>query len=259
MTSFSQILAVIPARYESTRFPGKPLADIYGKPMIQHVWERVCAVLPTEQVIVATDDARIYSVVESFGAIAAMTKSTHESGTDRVWEVASNRPEFDWVLNVQGDEPFLPTDHIQKLCQASETASYSDADILTLVTPITDVEEWQNPNSVKAVLGQNKQALYFSRAAIPFNRNAPKQLPAQTYRHLGLYLYRRQALQTITDACPHPLEYTEKLEQLRALALGFCIQADVVENTPTGIDTPEDLHLLLNQTPSASCHSVKAK
>lgn len=243
-TQYPKILAVIPARYASTRFPGKPLVDIHGKPMIQHVWERVSQLAAINRVIIATDDPRIQEAAERFGAEVRMTSPDHPSGTDRMWEVASNLPEYDWVLNVQGDEPFINPQHLETTLEAIQ--KYSDAAIITLVTSIEDLESWQDPNLVKAVLTANGRALYFSRLPVPYHRDAPDQLPSQVYRHIGIYLYRREALEHFTKLPPSPLELTEKLEQLRALEAGMLIYAVLVSEAPVGIDTPADLVRILD-------------
>ena len=232
------ILAVIPARYASTRFPGKPLVDIQGKPMLQHVWERVRQVKSIARVIVATDDARIEAAAHQFGAEVQLTSEEHPSGTDRIWEVTHSLPDYDWILNVQGDEPFINPEHLSQAIAAITT--HPTADIITLVTPLTNAEDWQNPNIVKAVLTEQGRALYFSRAAIPYHRDEPGH-PQSVFRHLGLYLYRRAALSKFTQLPPSPLENLEKLEQLRALEAGMSIYAVVVDKAPIGIDTPEDL------------------
>ena len=237
-----KVLAVIPARYASTRFPGKPLVDIQGKPMIQHVWERVRGVPAIERVLIATDDPRIVQAAQGFGAEVMMTSPAHLSGTDRMWEVAQTLPEFEWVLNVQGDEPFINPAHLQAALDGIQR--FPAADIITLVTPIHTVHDWQEPNLVKAVLTAQGQALYFSRAPVPFHRDAPEDasaLPQGAYRHIGIYLYRRTALDRFTQLPPSPLEQLEKLEQLRALEAGMTIYAAVVSEAPVGVDTPADL------------------
>jgi 3-deoxy-manno-octulosonate cytidylyltransferase (CMP-KDO synthetase) len=233
-----RVLAIIPARYASTRFPGKPLVEIQGKPMIQHVWERVRLVPAIGRVVVATDDTRIQQAAEGFGAEVRLTSAEHPSGTDRAWEVASGLPEYDWVLNVQGDEPFINPAHLEAAIAA--IAQHPQADIITLVTPLADVEAWRNPNIVKAVLAQNGRTLYFSRSPVPFNRDEP-EVPAQVFRHIGLYLYRRSALEQFTQLPPSTLESIEKLEQLRALEAGMKLFGILVSEAPIGIDTPEDL------------------
>lgn len=237
-----RILAVIPARYASTRFPGKPLADIAGKSMIQHVWERVQEAQGIDCAIIATDDERIQQAAQAFHASVCMTSPHHASGTDRLWEVAHTLPEFTRVLNVQGDEPFIQPSHLEAAIQAIPETK---ADIITLVTPLHDAEQWHDPNLVKAVLSQTGQALYFSRAAIPYHREKPDS-PKHVYRHLGLYLYRRNALERFTQLPVSPLESLEKLEQLRALEAGMTIHAVVVDQAPIGVDTPDDLIRILD-------------
>lgn len=242
------VLAVIPARYASTRFPGKPLVDIGGKPMIRHVWERVWQARGIADVVIATDDERIRQAALAFGAKVRMTSPAHPSGTDRVWEVAADLPQYTWILNVQGDEPRIDPAHLTALVETPPR--FPDADIVTLVSPL-DVQDgsdlatreaWRDPNVVKAVLSGGR-ALYFSRASIPWNREDPAQ-PKGAYRHIGLYLYRREALARLTSLPPSPLEEIEKLEQLRALEAGMSIYAVPVDRAPVGIDTPEDLRLL---------------
>ncbi len=243
MPSSNPVLAVIPARYASVRFPGKPLVDIDGKPMIQHVWERVSQVSAITRVIIATDDDRIFSTASTFGAEAMMTDANHASGTDRIWEVARELTDYTMILNVQGDEPFLDQRH---LTQIITLAQNTPADLYTLVTPIQSQHEFENPNAVKAVLADNGRALYFSRSPVPYVRDGEQNITWQgAYRHLGLYLYRRDCLKRFVSLPPSKLEMTEKLEQLRALEAGMTIWAAVVEHAPMGIDTPEDLaHVL---------------
>lgn len=174
-----------------------------------------------------------------------MTLANHPSGTDRIWEVASSLADYDLILNVQGDEPFIDSEQLSEILKA---ATETPADIYTLVTPIRSLEEFENPNAVKAVITETGRALYFSRAAIPYPRDANARDAWQgTYRHLGLYLYRREALARFVQLPPSPLELTEKLEQLRALEAGMSIQALVVAHAPVGIDTPEDLAQVLAQ------------
>lgn len=247
--AFPKTLAVIPARYASTRFPGKPLVLIDGKPMIQHVWERTRRVPLIDRVIVATDDTRILDAVEAFGGEARMTSPQHPSGTDRVWEVAATLPEYDLILNVQGDEPNLNPDHLEQVIAAM--AQTPEAAIYTLVSPLdptTDPEAWANPNIVKAVLTATYRALYFSRSPIPFLRE-PLDTAPPCYRHAGLYLYRRNVLEQLTQLPPSPLELTEKLEQLRALETGFPLYAWVADQVSAGVDTPGDLDRLVRQAP----------
>lgn len=208
--------------------------------MIWHVWERVRQTSGIARTIIATDDERIRDVAEQFGAEVCMTSSQHPSGTDRLWEVAQTFPEsqFPWVLNVQGDEPFIEPRYLQ--AALAGRAHHPQADILTLVTPLTENQAWQDANIVKVVLSARSQALYFSRAPIPYHRDCPEQ-PKNVLRHLGLYLYRRQALKTFVSLPVSPLEALEKLEQLRALEAGLSIYAVIVDKAPLGVDTPDDL------------------
>jgi 3-deoxy-manno-octulosonate cytidylyltransferase (CMP-KDO synthetase) len=238
-------IAVIPARYASSRFPGKPLALIQGKPMIQHVWERVSQVASIDRVIVATDDERIVEAVRQIGAEVQLTDPNHPSGTDRVWEVAKAIDDAELIVNVQGDEPFIESDAVEAALNCLMTRP--QADIATLVTPIADEAEWLDPNAVKAVLSADGQALYFSRAPIPFNRKAggTGYVPGQGFRHLGLYVYRREALARWTSLPPSPLEQSEQLEQLRALEAGMRFDAVCIPAAPIGVDTPADLERLL--------------
>jgi len=238
---------VIPARYASERLPGKPLVDIAGRPMIQHVWERAHGAGATE-VIVATDDERIVAACEGFGARALMTSASHVSGTDRIAELAQRLAwdEDEIVVNVQGDEPLIPTATITQV--AGLLAGQPDADMATLCTPIHDLADHLNPNVVKVVMREDGAALYFSRAPIPWHRDgALEGLASQTrhgdsLRHLGIYAYRSGALARLSAAPPCPLENIERLEQLRALWLGMTILADVAVEVPGhGVDTPEQL------------------
>jgi 3-deoxy-manno-octulosonate cytidylyltransferase (CMP-KDO synthetase) len=251
------VLAVIPARYASTRFPGKPLVEIAGKPMIQHVWERVRRSPSVNHVVIATDDVRIEEAAQTFGAQVCMTSSEHPSGTDRLWEAAENCPDYTWILNVQGDEPFIEPAHLETLLALRQGLQDCAPDILTLVTPFQSVADWENPNMVKAILSPlqtlNKaelayRALYFSRSPMPYNRDRvlnpgcdDEMPPNHAFRHLGLYLYRRSALQKFVSLPPSRLEELERLEQLRALEAGLSIYAATVSKAPIGVDTPEDL------------------
>lgn len=238
---------VIPARYASTRLPGKPLLDIAGKPMIQHVYERAIQ-SSADQVIIATDDSRIAEVAASFNARVCMTDAGHESGTDRLQEVVSQLGLDDQhiVVNVQGDEPLIPPAVIDQV--AVNLAANSNAGIATLVEAIDDIEDVFNPNAVKAVMDNNGRALYFSRAPLPWARDEfsadTKTLPNATnyYRHIGIYAYRVQFLHQFVQWPPGLLEQTEKLEQLRAMENGVDIHiAEASEAIPAGIDTQSDL------------------
>ncbi|MEL6589666.1 MAG: 3-deoxy-manno-octulosonate cytidylyltransferase [Bacteroidota bacterium] len=238
-------LAIIPARYASTRFPGKPLVDIRGKSMIQRVYERCEEAAKVDAVGVATDDARIYQHVESFGGQVWMTDESHRSGTDRVAEVAAKMDGFDYVLNVQGDEPFINPNQIDLLV---ETLQSSEASIATLVCAFREAADLHNPNRVKVVRNQKGEALYFSRAVIPPLRGTPESewLQAHTYfQHIGLYAFRREVLPALSQLPPHPLELAESLEQLRWLANGWQIQCALGEEAGLAVDSPEDLARLL--------------
>lgn len=237
---------VIPARYASTRLPGKPLRLLAGKPMVQHVHERAMAA-GAREVVIATDDARIVEACRSFGADVALTDPAHPSGTDRLAEVARQRgwSDEEIVVNVQGDEPLLPSANVAQA--AALLAADAGAAIATLGTPIRSLHEFLDPNVVKVVSAANGRALYFSRAPIPWSRDtAPAGLASQTawgkaLRHVGLYAYRCGALRQLAAWSPSPLELAEKLEQLRALENGLAIAVAVAREVPgPGVDTEED-------------------
>jgi 3-deoxy-manno-octulosonate cytidylyltransferase (CMP-KDO synthetase) len=235
-------LIIIPARYASTRFPGKPLAIIDGKPMIQHVFERCREVC--DQVVVATDDERIAAAVTSFGGEFVFTSVNHQSGTDRCAEAAlmlSYKYDFDIVINVQGDEPFIATEQIQSIIGCFDDPA---TEIATLIAPIGLPEMLFNPNKVKVVRAADGFALYFSRSPIPFFRDLPEvEWLNQTdyFLHIGMYAFRPEILQAITLLEPSALEKAEKLEQLRWLENGYRIKTEVTLKENIGIDTPEDL------------------
>lgn len=246
MTSFS---VIIPARYASTRLPGKPLADIAGRPMIQHVCERARA-SGAARVIVATDDARVEEACRRFGADVTMTSAEHVSGTDRINEVISGLRVDDnhVVVNVQGDEPLMPPENIR---QVAELASLPKTDFATLHVPINTVEEFTDPNVVKLIADAEGRAISFSRAPIPWPRDAALDAhsrPASfsgAVRHLGIYAYRVNALRRFSSAPACELEEIEKLEQLRALWMGMTIRTAVAARVPArGVDTPEDLDIV---------------
>lgn len=240
-------LAIIPARYASTRFPGKPLALLCGKPVIQWVWERVSAVGAVTEAVVATDDRRILEAVESIGGRAMMTSDCHRSGTDRCGEVlkaleAEGR-RYDVVVNVQGDEPFVEARQLESLL---ENFASPETEIASLMTPIKDWEELQSPNNVKVVCNLWHEALYFSRQPIPHLRGADqKEWPARQtyYKHVGIYAFRAEVLKRVVALPPSALEDSESLEQLRWLDNGYRIRMSVTDHTNIGIDTPEDLAL----------------
>jgi 3-deoxy-manno-octulosonate cytidylyltransferase (CMP-KDO synthetase) len=229
-----KIIGIIPARYSATRLPGKPLADICGKPLIQYVYEQARKSKLLEDVIVATDDERILKAVEGFGGKAVMTSPTHPSGTDRCAEVA-RQIDCDFVINIQGDEPLIPPQVIDKVAEA---LMESDEEIpMTSAATLANKEERENSNVVKVVTDQKGIALYFSRSPIPFYRNQV----APTLRHIGIYGYRKDFLLKFVSLPQTPLEKTESLEQLRALEHGFKIKIVLVDYSPVGVDTPEDL------------------
>ena len=238
---------VIPARYASTRLPAKPLKEIAGKPMIQHVYERACESL-ARQVIIATDDARIEAVAKSFGAQVCMTSVDHTSGTDRLHEVVASLglADDEIVVNVQGDEPLIPAEVINQVAQ--NLASMQNASMATLSEPIHSLSDFRNPNIVKVVADSEGRALYFSRAPIPWPRDhfaksdtdLPENFPAQ--RHIGIYAYRVGLLHKFVSWQVAPLERLESLEQLRVMWNGHLIHiADAVVPVPGGVDTEEDL------------------
>lgn len=250
------VIAVIPARYGSSRYPGKPLLKATGKYLIEHVVDQVRQARQVQEVIVATDDQRILHAVQSFGAKAVLTSTTHCSGTDRIAEVAG-RPEFahyQYFVNVQGDEPEIPPQTIDDLARLISSPAVAKADMapglpppemVTAAVRITDPAAINNPNVVKVVVDALGRALYFSRSAIPYHRvdgaAAPAYDAAMVYRqHLGIYAYRRDFLLRLAGHPPCPLEEWEKLEQLRALFMGANILVHDVPCAPHGIDTPAD-------------------
>ena len=232
------VVAIIPARYGSTRFPGKPLARIGAKPMIQHVYESTAAAGLLDRTVVATDDARILDTVRNFGGEAVMTSKDHLSGTDRLAEVAGGL-QAEWIVNVQGDLPFVQAETIRSCveCLVRDPA----VPMATARTPITSEGEFLNRNVVKVVTDREGFALYFSRAPIPFHRERPGEPARWGHRHLGIYVYRRDFLLRIAAMPAVELELTEGLEQLRALHHGFRIRVADVEETGVEVDTPEDL------------------
>lgn len=238
-----KFLALIPARYASSRFPGKPLAIIGGKPMIQRVYERASAIF--EHCYVATDDSRIEEAVVAFGGKVVMTGTHHRSGTDRCYEAMQKVGEqFDVVVNIQGDEPFIA---VEQLIQLQSCFQDPTTDIATLVKPFAADEDIFNPNSPKVVLSTDGFALYFSRSVIPYIRGTePSQWQSnhQYYKHIGLYAYRCRVLREITSLAPGRLETAESLEQLRWIENGYRIKTAVTNIASYGIDTPEDLATL---------------
>lgn len=232
------VAAIIPARYASTRFPGKPLASQTGKPLIQHVYEAVRGARRVDRVLVATDDVRIAEAVRAFGGEAVMTRADHPSGTDRVAEVAG-KLDVDLVINVQGDEPDMDPSSIDTLVELMRAKP--DAAMGSLACRFKRAEDVLNPACVKVVLDANGYALYFSRSVIPYPRDAAGRVgsPGNWLLHLGIYAYRPDFLVRLTQMPPAELERVERLEQLRALYAGARIAMAVVPHESTGIDTPE--------------------
>ena len=240
MEKDKKVLCIIPARYNSSRFPGKPLADIGGKSMIRRVYEQAMACTVLDRVVVATDDTRILQHVEAFGADALLTRSNHISGTDRCAEVAALMPEYAVCINIQGDEPFLNPAQIERIALPLLEGR---AEISTLAKAIQDQAALQNPNIVKVVFNKNGHALYFSRSPIPYLRDIAEQDWASNqahYRHLGLYGFQRDTLLEIASLPPSTLEQWEALEQLRWLENGKSIFVALTDEEAIGIDTPED-------------------
>ncbi len=244
-----KILGVIPARYGSSRFPGKPMANILGKSMIQRVYEQAKKCLLLDELIVATDDERIVACVNSFSGNVMMTPVTLESGTERCYEAIKKLPEnaeFDVVINIQGDEPFIDPQQISQLagCFISEKVT-----IGTLVKKITQQDDLFNPNVVKVVFDKHYQALYFSRHPVPYHRGtepADWMNGTNYYKHIGIYGYRTRVLKSITQLPVSPLEKAESLEQLRWLENGYPIHVMVTDHESIAIDTPEDLSKITN-------------
>lgn len=238
-----KFLGIIPARYASTRFPGKPLAILGGKTVIQRVYEQVAGIL--DDAYVATDDERIEATVKAFGGKVVMTSPLHKSGTDRCYEAFTKiEGHFDVVVNIQGDEPFIQQSQLEAIKACFDDSS---TQIATLVKPFSSddsFEALENVNSPKVVLNKNRNAMYFSRSVIPYQRNAEKNewLKEHTYyKHIGLYAYRTEVLKEITNLPQSPLELAESLEQLRWLENGYSIKAGITSVETIGIDTPQDL------------------
>lgn len=236
-----KVVAVIPARYASTRFPGKPLVEIGGKPMIQRTFERVSQLKGWYKIIIATDDQRIFDFAKSIGAEVMMTQENHVSGTDRCAEVLRNLNEpIDYVVNIQGDEPFIDPNQLEEI--TSEFGS--NAPILTLIKEIKDDATLFNINTPKVVIDEHGFAMYFSRQTIPYLRGIPQEdwLKKHRYfKHIGLYAYRADVLLELSNLKPSPLELAESLEQLRWLQNGYHIKTIETQYETIGIDHPEDL------------------
>ena len=239
-----KVLGIIPSRYESTRFPGKSLVDIMGKTMIQRVYEQAKKSKKLDDLVVATDDQRIFAEVKRFGGSVVMTAKHHKNGTERCLEVAQSlNPQF--VVNIQGDEPFIHPDQIDSLCTVIST----DTDLVTLIKRIKDPEDLENSNLVKVVTSLDDHALYFSRSPIPFDRSLIKAptLPMNKifWKHIGIYAYRTEVLSQLVKLKESALEKMESLEQLRWLENGYKIKTAETHFESMGIDTPEDLDHLI--------------
>ena len=235
-----KFIAIIPARYASTRFPGKPLAMLGGKPVIQRVYEQVTRVLP--EAWVATDDERIRQAVDAFGGHVVMTRANHKSGTDRIEEAAEKiNTDADVIVNIQGDEPFIQPAQIEEVCRQFDDPT---TQIATLGKPFTTMDAVDNPNSPKIVTDVRGFALYFSRSVIPFVRGEEHATWLDHFpylKHLGIYAYRRDVLREVTQMPQSPLEKAESLEQLRWLQNGYRIRVGLTDVETVGIDTPADL------------------
>lgn len=233
------VLAVIPARFASTRLPGKPLVPLGGKPMIERVWERVRQAASVSAVLVATDDERIRDAVQAFGGQAVMTRSDHRTGTERIAEVAAARKDVEIFVNVQGDEPLIDPAAIDQAVEAIQ--SDSEVNISTLAVPIGNPADIMDPNVVKVVVDFDGNALYFSRAPIPWVRDRGGPVHAQHLKHLGLYAFRRDALLEFATFPQGDLERVEQLEQLRWLENGYRIRVAETEHDSVSVDVPEDV------------------
>ena len=235
----TKIIGIVPARWGSSRFPGKPLHMICGKPLIQHVWERCQETKRLDSTIIATDDDRIAEAATGFGAEICMTASDHPSGTDRIAEVAASRPDATHVINIQGDEPLISPDLIDQL--ASRLAQNSKILMITAANQLKELKDREDSNIVKVVLSRTGEALYFSRSPIPFlqlpeGENHP---PTPYFRHKGIYGFTREFLLQFVRWEPSPLELAERLEQLRALENGASIHVVITDDQSIGVDTPE--------------------
>jgi 3-deoxy-manno-octulosonate cytidylyltransferase (CMP-KDO synthetase) len=239
-----QVLGVIPARYGATRYPGKPLANIGGKTMVQRVWEAAARATLLSKLVVATDDQRIMDHIAELGGEAIMTKPDHASGTDRLGEVAEELPEYGYVLNIQGDEPLLEPDAIDALVEVSLARHVQMSTLITPFEPTATFEHVRDPNTVKVVTDSAGFALYFSRSPIPYPRNAEY---VEWFKHIGIYMYARE---TLLHLCRLPrtlMEQSESLEQLRALYNGIHILTVKTDYDPVAVDVPEDVALVLER------------
>lgn len=246
-----QIVAIIPARYDATRLPGKPLADIAGRPMIEHVYRRTASARGVDAVMVATDDERVRTAVRGFGGIAVLTASSHRTGTDRIAEVAAHIP-CEIVLNVQGDEPLIEPEMIEAVI--APLVADPMLEMSTVCVALADRSDYANPNVVKVVKDRAGRALYFSRSPIPHFRD-PGTVAHPGYKHIGLYGYRRTFLLKFAALPQTPLEQAESLEQLRALEHGYRIHTVETRHDSIGVDTPEDLERVRRQLLAGSART----
>ncbi|MBK1884462.1 3-deoxy-manno-octulosonate cytidylyltransferase [Luteolibacter pohnpeiensis] len=236
LSQTNHIVGILPARWASTRFPGKPLHLIAGKPLIQHVWDRCRKCSKLDDLIVATDDQRIYDAVIAFGGKVTMTSADHPTGTDRIAEAARAVPQATHIVNIQGDEPLIEPALIDEL--AAAMAADDSLDMATAANPLDPADPAvADPNVVKVAIALDGRALYFSRSPLPFFRNPVEGLPV--LRHKGIYAYRRSFLERFVTWPPSPLEQAESLEQLRALENGASIRVLITDDTSPGVDTPE--------------------
>jgi 3-deoxy-manno-octulosonate cytidylyltransferase (CMP-KDO synthetase) len=233
------IIACIPARWSSTRFPGKPLIQLAGKSMIQHVWERCKKAQLVDEVVIATDDDRIHRAATSFGAKVVMTDPKHESGTDRIYEACQTFSQMTHVINVQGDEPLISPLLIDQL--AKTLKENEKVEMITAAAPLKDIEMRNDPNVVKVILNTLGEAIYFSRSCIPYPR---QEVGANYLRHLGIYGYQKTFLQKFVQWEPSLLERTESLEQLRAVERGVRIKVEITNESTPGVDTPEQAKMI---------------
>lgn len=251
----SKTVGIIPARWGSTRFPGKPLHPVAGKPLLQHVWERCRRAKKLDHVIVATDDFRIAKAAFDWGAEVALTSVHHSSGTDRIAEVAAKAKQFSHIVNIQGDEPMIDPRLIDRLVR--ELQRDRKLEMITAAHPFNDPREATSPHQVKTVLNRKGEALYFSRAAIPFARDM--SAPPRYFRHQGIYGYTRALLLRFAGWKSSPLERAESLEQLRALENGVRIKVVITGSGSPGVDTPEDARMIERLLVSAGKPSPKPR
>jgi 3-deoxy-manno-octulosonate cytidylyltransferase (CMP-KDO synthetase) len=251
----SHVLGIVPARWASTRFPGKPLHPIAGKPLLQHVWEASRRAKTLDHLIIATDDFRIAEAAFTWGAEVAMTSAKHASGTDRIAEVAAKAKQFGHIVNIQGDEPLVDPKLIDRLVH--ELQRDRKLEMITAAHPFADPREAESPHQVKVVVNMKNEALYFSRRAIPFAR-APSA-PPQYFRHQGIYGYTRNLLLRFVRWKSSPLERAESLEQLRALENGVRIKVVMTGSGSPGVDTPEDARMIESLLVSAGKRSPRPR